>query len=194
MPIPCARCSTPLPKWELASGDRAVCTFCSAPNTVRVFPALFVRRAAVEAAPAFEGEAACFDHPAKKAVASCQQCGRFVCQLCAVEFGGGVGCPYCMAGPLIAQPADPNVTSLTLWDSIALTLPLASLIFYPLNLLAAPSAVTIAIWKWRQPLSLVRRNRWRFVAAIVIALAELIGWTAIVALLIRGIINVRGAQ
>jgi hypothetical protein len=183
-----------LPKWELAAGDRAVCTTCFAPNTVRVFPALFVRRAAVEAAAAFEGEAACFDHPAKKAVASCHQCGRFVCQLCAIEFAGSVRCPSCAASGPVAQRTEPNVTSLTMWDSIALTLPLASLIFYPLNIFAAPSALTLAVWKWRRPISLVRRNRWRFVLAIVIAIAELIGWTALFVLLIRGIVNLRGAR
>src|SRR5215469_16669861 len=116
MPIPCARCSTPLPNWELATGDRAVCTNCLAPNTVRVFPALFARGSAAMADPALEGDAACFDHPGKKAVASCQQCGRFVCQLCSVDFNGVVRCPSCMAGGPVTKAADPNVTSRTLFD------------------------------------------------------------------------------
>jgi hypothetical protein len=187
MPIPCARCSTPLPKWELVAGDRAVCTNCLAGNTVRVFPALLARRATAEAVAATEGEAACFDHPGKKAVASCQQCGRFVCQLCAIDFDGVVRCPSCMAGGPVARQVDQNVTTRTLYDSIALTLPLASLIFYPLNIVAAPAALTIAVVKWRQPLSLVRRSRWRLVLAILISLAEIVGWTALFALLIRNI-------
>jgi hypothetical protein len=99
-----------------------------------------------------------------------------------------------MAGGPVTKAADPNVTSRTLFDSIALTLPLASLILYPLNIVAAPTALTIAILKWRQPLSPVRRNRWRLVLAILISLAEIIGWTAIFALLIRGIVNLRGTR
>src|SRR5271169_1561219 len=88
MPLPCARCNSPLPAWELAGNDVAVCIECGSPNTVRAFPAALIPPSAPAPAEfAAEGEAACFDHPNKRAVAACQQCGRFVCQLCSVEFG-----------------------------------------------------------------------------------------------------------
>lgn len=193
MPIPCARCSTPLPNWELAAGDRATCTSCLSANTVRVFPALFVRRAAAQADAASEGEATCFDHPGKKAVASCQQCGRFVCQLCAIDFGGAVRCPSCMANAPVPLQAGGDVSRRILYDSIALTLPLSSLIIYPLNIFAAPAALVLSIWKWRQPLSLVRHSRWRFVLAILISLAEVIGWITILAIFIRGMMMFQSA-
>jgi hypothetical protein len=41
------------------------------------------------------------------------------------------------------------------------------------------------VLKWRQPLSLVRRNRWRFVAAIALSLAELGLVAAVVYALVR---------
>jgi hypothetical protein len=176
MPIPCARCETPLPKWELVSGDTAICTNCGSENTVRVFPALLAPENAVRPEAAAEGEAACFDHPNKRAVASCRQCGRFVCPLCAIQFGAETWCPSCVAagsGPAKAANTD---TSRTLYDSVALILPLASFGFWPITLLTGPATVVLAIMKWRQPLSLVRRFRWRFVAAILIGLAELGGW------------------
>ena len=82
-------------------------------------------------------------------------------------FGGigrGVYCPSCVAaGAGQARAANVDAPR-TLYDSIALTLPLASLILmWPLTIAAAPAALVISISKWKQPLSLVRRSRWRFV-------------------------------
>lgn len=167
----------PLPKWELATSDRAVCTLCGSQNTVRVFPATFTR----EVGPALpqgaaEGEACCFDHPAKKAVAACQQCGRFVCQLCAVQFGAETWCPSCVSAGAGQAKAARTETSRTLYDSIAFTLPLASLILWPLTIIAGPASLAISVLKWRQPLSLVRRSRWRFVVGSAVGLLETAGW------------------
>jgi hypothetical protein len=176
MPLPCARCQTPLPKWELASGDHAVCTNCGSTNTVRVFPALFSGEGAARPEPAAEGEAACFDHPNKRAVASCRQCGRFVCQLCAIRFGADTWCPSCVATGAGQAKAANTETSRSLYDTVALTIPLASFLFWPITLLTGPSTVVYSLMKWKQPLSIVRRFRWRFVLAILIGLAELGGW------------------
>lgn len=167
----------PLPKWELAGGGEAVCTLCGSRNMVRVFPAAFQDRHA-PALPegAAEGEAACFDHPNKKAVAACQQCGRFVCQLCAVEFGSETWCPSCVAAGAGKARSASGEAPRTLYDSLVLTLPLASLLLWPLTMVAGPAAVALAVMKWRQPLSLVRRRRWRFVAGGLIGLAETVLW------------------
>lgn len=177
MPVPCARCDSPLPLWELSSADAAVCTSCGSRNTVRVFPALFAAPSA-PAVPesALDGEAACFDHPSKRAVAACHQCGRFVCLLCSVEFDGQVWCPSCVAagrGQSKAVYLDP---SRTLYDSIAITVPLASLIFWPVTIITGPGTVVFSAMTWKRPLSLVRKGRWRFAAAILIGLSETVGW------------------
>ncbi len=104
----------------------AVCKMCGAANTARAFPALLAPRTVPQPEAALEGEAACFDHPAKRAVAACQQCGRFVCQLCAVDLSGATWCPSCVAaGAGRARAANPESWR-TLYDSIALTLPLAT--------------------------------------------------------------------
>ena len=177
MPIPCARCNTPLPKWELATSEAALCTSCGSSNTVRVFPAVLAP-AAPPAQPeaAAEGEAACFDHPSKRAVDACRHCGRFVCRLCAVEFGTEIWCPSCVAaGSGQAAAARPD-TSRILYDSMALMVPFASLVVWPLTAVAAPATVVFAAARWRRPLSLVRRSRWRFLAAIFAALVEAAAW------------------
>jgi hypothetical protein len=176
----------PLPTWELAAGGEAVCTLCNAANRVRVFPAALTDSGSVKTEAALEGEATCFDHPSKRAVASCNQCGRFVCQLCSVEFGGEVWCPSCVAaGAGKAKPAKAE-TYRTLYDSIALLIPLAAVVMYPFMILAAPASLVLTVLKWKQPLSLVRRNRWRFIVAILASLGELVFCGAIVYFLVRG--------
>src|SRR5580700_1778989 len=180
MPVPCARCSMPLPRGGLDTSAGTACLSCGAENIVRAFPAMFAERSAAAPEAALTGEAACFDHPGKRAVAACQQCGRFVCQLCSVELGGAVWCPSCVAaGAGQARAANADAQR-TLYDSIALTLPLISLLMWPLTIATAPAAMVISISKWKQPLSLVRRSRWRFVAAIVVSLTMLAGWILVV--------------
>jgi len=45
-------------------------------------------------------------------------------------------------------------------------------------------SVLLSILKWKAPLSLVRRTRWRFVVAILVGLAETAGWVVGVAYLL----------
>jgi len=169
-----------------------VCTVCGSANVVKVFPAVFAPARTFPVEVALEGEAACFDHATRRAVAACQQCGRYVCRLCAVEFGAATLCPSCVAsGAGQARLANPE-TSRSLFDSMALILPLASLLVYPFTLVAAPASLVLSVMKWKEPLSLVRHSRWRFVAAIVISLAEIVGWTMLVAYFVSG--RFRGAS
>ena len=175
MPVPCARCRTPLPKWELNGGDTALCTACGSMNTVRAFPAILNQSQAARPEAALEGEACCYDHPAKRAVAACRQCGRFVCQLCAVEFSGETWCPGCVAAGAGQAKQARSETTRTLYDSIVLLLPFASLVFWPALILTGPATVILGMMKWKQPLSLVRRSRWRFVAGMALGLAGTAG-------------------
>jgi hypothetical protein len=166
-----------LPKWELAAQQGATCPECGARSVVRVFPALFYGASGpVETEAAAEGEATCFDHPGKRAVAACSHCGRFVCLLCAVDFKDAVWCPACfMAGEYKAQKVEIE-NSRTLYDSTALTVALAPLVVWPFTAISAPIALFIALRYWKRPLSLVRRWRWRTALAAAIALGEIGCW------------------
>jgi uncharacterized Zn finger protein (UPF0148 family) len=167
----------PLPKWELVNGGTAICPSCGRSNSVRLFPAALAGAAAAShAETALEGEAACFDHPAKRAVAACRQCGRFVCQLCAVEFSGEVLCPSCVATSSGKARAANSETSRTLYDTWALATPFALVVVWPLTVLSAPAVVALAIMKWTAPISLVRRNRWRFGVGLAVALLQGVAW------------------
>jgi hypothetical protein len=176
MVIACARCNMSLPASELAASRTAVCAACGSRNEVRAFPALLRPREEARPEAAIDGEAACFDHPAKRAVTACSQCGRFLCRLCAVSFGDQTWCPGCVAAGAGRANTARLDTSRNLYDSIAFILPLASLILWPFTIVAAPASLVLALMKWREPLSLVRRNRWRMVAAIVISLGMIGLW------------------
>ena len=176
MTVPCNRCDILLLSWDVASADAAVCPSCRAESTVRVYPAMFQATRRVHTETAGEGEATCFDHPGKRAVAACSQCGRYVCALCSVELKNETWCPTCVAtGKRHAKVAELE-NARTLYDSMALVVALAPLIAWPITLLSAPAAVYLAIRHWKRPLSVVRRTRWRFVAAILLGLAQISGW------------------
>jgi hypothetical protein len=184
MALACARCDMPLPEWELGSGGTATCTSCGSQNQARIFPAALRAPTPITTETALEGEAACFDHPGKRAVSACRHCGRFVCPLCSVAFGEGIWCPSCVAagaGP--AREANPE-TSRVLYDSIALIAPLLSLLLWPFTLIAGPGAVVFSILKWNAPLSPVRHNRWRFVVGVLAGLAETAGWVLLIGFMI----------
>jgi hypothetical protein len=152
----------------------ADCTLCGAANQAWLFPSALTSAPLVDPEIALEGEAACFEHPDKRATGACQRCGRFVCQFCSVEFGTEVLCPTCVMGGSVAS-ARLN-PSLPMFDSVALILPLAALIIYPFTIVAAPASLVLSLLKWKQPISPVRPNRWRFVLAIIISLIMIGLW------------------
>ena len=119
-------------------------------------------------------------------MSACQQCGRYVCALCSVEFGDHTWCPSCIASGAGRARAANQDTSRNLYDSTALILPLASLLVYPFTVAAAPASLVLSVVRWGRPLSLVRRSRWRFVAAILISLAEMAGWAVLIVYLVSG--------
>ena len=181
-----------LSKREYLEGGAAMCPACGSGNTVRAFPAMLATAAAVLPETALEGEAACFDHPGKRATAACSQCGRYVCGLCSVEFGAEMWCPSCVTARAGKARSANLETSRVLWDSVTLTLPLGSIAMWPLTFVTAPAALAIGIAKWRQPLSLVRTSRWRMLLGIVVAVAEIVGWVWVIFYLLTRPTAVRG--
>ena len=172
----CPNCNNGLPSRLLrADPVSATCPACLADLTVEVFPALFRAAAVVEAGTPAEGEASCYEHASKRAVALCSQCGRFLCGLCEVEIGGSVWCPECLGTGGSRPKLAALETSRTLYDSVALALAVWPLfIFVYATIFTAPAALYVAVRYWNAPSSLVPRNKWRQIAAILIALAELL--------------------
>lgn len=182
--VPCNSCGMTLPDWAISSGKAIVCPDCGTEHEVNFYPAALRVTTAEEARSAAEGEATCYDHPNSRAAAACAQCGRFVCQLCAIEFQGSTYCPSCMA--MGRQPGTKRdiATSRVAYDSIALTVALGSILFFPFIVFTAPIAIFLSLRYWKRPIPLMHRNRWRFVAALVVGCVELGGLAWLIVFLI----------
>ena len=192
MLVLCTKCSTALPARLIKLQDQASCPSCNSDLMIRSFPALLKERDDHQSGVrSEEGEATCFQHLSKRAEAECSQCGRFLCGLCSIEFGGKTWCPACIAGATEKRNDVRLENKRVLYDSIALSLATLPILLYPVMALTAPAAIYVSLRYWRRPGSMVRRSKWRFVVAILLALVELV----LIALIIVGlVIAVRGTR
>jgi hypothetical protein len=178
-PITCSRCDAVIPPAHFNAPDFMPCPSCRVPLKVEVFPAVF-RRASPETAgeSAVADEASCFYHPAKRADSTCDYCGRFLCSLCEIEMGGSRLCPSCLeSGRKKGRLANLD-RSRTLHDSTALRVAIFPLILVWPTIITAPIAIYLALRHWKAPMGVVRRSRFRFVLAIIIAGLQVLAWAS----------------
>ena len=148
---------------------------CGVEGRALIYPAIFrVRESSAGEAIQAAGESACFAHEDKRAVASCDSCGRFVCALCRIEWGSRVLCPACVNSA--GKRTDLLVRSRSNFDTMALAIALASGLLFTLSLFTAPISIYLAVRAFRAPRSLVPRTMARAWIALVISVLELGGW------------------
>jgi hypothetical protein len=156
------------------------CPACGAKAQIDVFPAALrpPGPSSTGEAVMVDGEASCFYHPAKKAVLPCESCGRFLCAVCDVEINGQHLCPGCLASGKKKGKLKQLENRRTLYDSLALAVAVYPMVLVWPSIIGAPITLYIAIRYWKAPSSVVPRTKWRFVLAIIIALLQIGGWTA----------------
>lgn len=188
-PLTCTRCNAALLAGMLNQPDLAPCPGCGSSLQVEVFPALFQQPKPGLAGEQLliEAEAGCFYHPQRKAVLPCDGCGRFLCTLCDCQLGGQHLCPTCLETGRRKGKLKNLQNQRTLHDSIALALAVYPLLIFYFTVITAPMALYIALRHWNAPGSLVRGNKVRFVAAIVLAAAQIAGWGVLAYVLISGV-------
>jgi len=172
---PC--CKKPL---DLSQTGEAFCFECHTKYTLVEYPALRAERVVAHALPAdaVANDATCFFHAQNQAAAVCLSCGRFLCSVCAVGYGGRTLCPACIAG----GKTTPAQSSSTQWnpDGLALLLATVPLLLWPFTLFTAPAALGILVINWKKRMdSPVRRVRWQRWVAGVLALGQVVLWTAL---------------
>lgn len=162
---------------EPAASATVVCHSCGAEAQFLLFPSLSRANPAgvIGETVSSQEDAVCFFHAGKRAAAACDSCGRFLCQLCRLEWGSRILCPTCISAA--EKNSDLVTRSRTLDDSIALGIGGFSFLLYFISFLIAPVTLVFAIRSFRTKGSLVRRNRIRAWIAIVFALLQ-IGGTA----------------
>lgn len=172
----CPSCSHALPGWYLKQPNtETACPVCFANLSIEIFPAIFRVMETIDLTGlvSVEGEACCYEHANKRAKAVCNQCGRFLCALCEVDIDGKTWCPSCLHSDKSGSKLQALETHRTLYDSIALAMAALPGPFVYFCVFTAPIVLFLAARYWKSPSSLVPRNRWRFVVAILLVLAEL---------------------
>ena len=181
----CVFCgATLLPLTPIVRGstsEEGSCPRCYRSIKSTVFPALFgsVNQAPPEIpsdAPLEPGEVACFYSPNRRATKECAQCGVFISDLWAAQWGARTYCLKCLEH-LRNNSTDKDFrTSIILWDKIAMALALfpCTIIFWVFGFLTAPASLIIALWNWNSPRSIVYSSRFTLICAIVIASIQVI--------------------
>lgn len=178
--VACTKCHAPLPPVLYNLPDLRACPACGARSQTNVFPAALrpPGPSSVGEAVMVDGEASCFYHPTKKAVLPCESCGRFLCAICDVELNGQHLCPGCLESGKKKGKLKQLENKRTLYDNLALAVAVYPMLLVWTSIIGAPIALYLAIRYWNAPTSIVPRTRWRAVLAIVLALLQIGGWTA----------------
>jgi hypothetical protein len=165
--IACPGCTNDLPADDAVTWQ--TCPYCGKRLQIRRWPILHQNTYSTNA---LSGQATCFFHPDKAFQACCQRCGRFVCALCDLQLGKEHVCPSCFERG--HGDASPGVSGAewryrdVLYDSIALTVGWAWLLFWPSIIAAIPCAIFLHVKYRKVPRTyLIPRSGWRFWMAYV---------------------------
>lgn len=176
-PLACTKCGSALPPGMLNAAGLSACPGCSSLIRADVFPALFKKAPAVAVENILaDGQAGCFFHPQKKAVVPCGSCGRFLCSLCDVEFGGRHVCPSCLEAGKSKRRIRNLETERVLHDSIALSIAILPILMWFVTIVTAPISIFYSLRHWKSPMSILPRTKVRFVFAVLISVLQLGGW------------------
>lgn len=170
-PKKCPKCKRSFQALEWSDDGTGSCRYCYQDYECVSFAAQFANAAvAAPQAVAMEEESTCFFHAANQAEQVCDACGRFLCAVCSVPFGGRTLCPSCIAAG--KKDGTTTMPERKLPGGVALALALAPILMWPLTLLTAPVALWFAISGWNKPGSLVSPGRGKLIVAGLIALIQ----------------------
>ncbi len=176
--IACPNCRTIQPASKINTGELYPCPQCRVRIRADVFNAF--HRPVSQGPPGHavheQGQAECFYHPGKQAVAPCSACGRLLCALCEVELDGSIFCLSCLQAGRDKQKITTIENQRPLYDSMALALALWPMLFIFPTLLTAPAAIYFAIRYWRTPTSILPRTKIRHILALLLAGGQIVGW------------------
>lgn len=192
--LPCDACGAAFPEAPVGPAAFVPCPVCGVACWLERFPAHDRPPEAAAAAESVReaGEAACFFHAGKRAAVSCDRCGVFLCALCDLPLGKEHLCPRCLETGVAKRKLPDLENHRFLHDRLALSLAVAPLLIFYFTLFTAPAAVFVALRFWNAPRSIVRPGRGRMIAALVIALLEIVAWIVAAAFLVSFIAKRRG--
>ncbi len=180
--IQCTKCQTPISNDRLNTPQAVACESCDSRLEIQAFPALFRPDAPGRTGQALlaDSEAGCFYHGDKRAVRTCEGCGRFLCELCDVAFNSLHLCPVCLEAGIKKRKIKNTENHRTLYDSIALGLAFFPMVFVFITCITAPLALYMSIRYWKRPTSILPRTKIRYILAMVFALVQIGGWSTMI--------------
>ncbi|HSI85126.1 MAG TPA: hypothetical protein VK970_15145 [Candidatus Methylacidiphilales bacterium] len=92
----CFSCQTEISRDALNTPDPVPCARCATPLQAYVFEAQYRGVSGPRTEIAQDEESTCFYHPDKRADLCCDNCGRFICSLCEIDFESQHICPGCL--------------------------------------------------------------------------------------------------
>jgi hypothetical protein len=163
--VVCGACSARIPPANWNQDFPLPCPMCAREVAVTVFPVAL--RPPQPAAPdriVTGQEAGCYNHAGYRAVAACDNCGRFLCALCDVDTPGGHLCPACFE-----RQETPALHERVNYDSIALAMVTLPMMLCWVPIITTPAALFFAFKFWNAPSPVFPRSRWRLWLTLAVA-------------------------
>jgi hypothetical protein len=113
----------------------------------------------------------------------CDNCGRFLCEICAINLGSRRLCAECLSQLRKRRDETGLVHHAALFDNVALflvTAPVVTLFFWFLTILSAPVSLFLSFYYWSRQWNLIPRSRFRFILAIPLSLLLIAFWVFLV--------------
>jgi hypothetical protein len=176
----CPNCSEPLAVSLFVAGQSGQCPACHAQVEAYIFPE-FHRDPAPrpEFRLAEEHEAVCYFHARYRAKTPCDNCGRFLCDICTIRVGSRQLCAECLSQLRKQKNETGLVLYAPLFDNTALflvTAPLLTGIFAFFTFFSAPVSLFLSFYYWPRQWTLLPRSRLRFVIAIFLSVLLISCW------------------
>lgn len=173
--ISCPCCAHELPPEAVQPGG-AVCYNCEARVEATVFRTAFREHFIPEDLQLESGQASCFFHSYRVAVSPCSHCGRFLCNLCRIDWSGSPLCITCIETFQKAPRSSFLSSTRFHYDSLALALATIPSLLIGMSIITAPLALGLVLFTYRRQTSITPRSKWRFLLAGVLAFLQIVGW------------------
>ncbi|HEV7573387.1 MAG TPA: hypothetical protein VGQ21_17955 [Thermoanaerobaculia bacterium] len=189
----CPRCNARLTADWIQSGT-ITCPDCYKPFEATAFrpPQRRLEVVSVAAALTPDGANACANHARNAAVTNCTRCGLFICALCNMDVGAGPHCPSCFDRLRADDALAPAATRYRDYASMARIAMIAGL-FFSFMFMGIPFAAA-SLYYSRKAFKQLRaegRSKIGLIIIIIVAILEIVGGIAWIAVLIVGLSKVK---
>jgi hypothetical protein len=200
----CVQCNAPLEfPGERAYAVESRCASCDVLQIQYVYPADARTSGSNAHTAVVDAVATCYFHGASGAENICDDCGRYLCRLCALSLPAPANnppgfpthvCPTCFAHRVDAEEREPAwdlfQTEYPRYDLIAVILasvPVGLLLTFILTPLTSSVALYIAIRNWRRCRNPVSRFRFYLIVTIGLVMFVALLWFGLIAMFVADI-------